>query len=103
MIEGSPPHDFQTRVRTMRGSSCKVVAAAMAGGFGLSAANAQSANPACQRLEAQLATVNQGNADPARADQIRRTEDMVNRQQLEVDRLVGQSPRLGCPKPALFS
>jgi hypothetical protein len=103
MIEGSPPHDFQTRVRTMRGSSCKVVAAAMAVGFGLSAANAQSANPACQRLEAQLATVNQGNADPARADQIRRTEDMVNRQQLEVDRLVAQSRRIGCQSSGFFS
>ena len=87
----------------MRGSSCKVVAAAMAVGFGLSAANAQSANPACQRLEAQLATVNQGNADPARADQIRRTEDMVNRQQLEVDRLVAQSRRIGCQSSGFFS
>ena len=53
----------------MRGSSCKIAAAAMAIGVGLSTANAQSANPACQRLEAQLATLNQGNADPTRADQ----------------------------------
>ena len=75
----------------------------MAVGFGLSAANAQSANPACQRLEAQLATLNQGNADPARADQIRRTEDTVNRQQLEVDRLVAQSRRIGCQNSGFFS
>lgn len=54
----------------MRESSCKIVVAAMAIGVGLSTTNAQSANPACQRLEAQLATLNQGNADPARADQI---------------------------------
>jgi hypothetical protein len=75
----------------------------MAIGVGLSTANAQSANPACQRLEAQLATLNQGNADPARADQIRRTEDMVNRQQLEVDRLVAQSRHIGCQSSGFFS
>ena len=68
----------------MRGHSCKFIAAAMTALCSLSsAADAQSANPACQRLEAQLATLNQGNADPARADQIRRSEDMVSRQQLE--------------------
>ena len=87
----------------MRGSSCKIVAAAMAIGVGLSTANAQSANQACQRLEAQLATLNQGNADPVRADQIRRTEDMVNRQQLEVDRLVAQSRHIGCQSSGFFS
>lgn len=103
MMESSPQHGFQTRVPTMRGSSCTLVAAAMAVGFGLSAANAQSANPACQRLETQLATLNQGNADPARADQIRRTEDMVNRQQLEVDRLVAQSRHIGCQSSGFFS
>ena len=30
MMEGSPRHVFQTRVRAMRGSSCKIVVAAMA-------------------------------------------------------------------------
>ena len=103
MMEGSPRHGFQIRVPGMRGSSCKIVAAVMAIGVGLSTANGQSANPACQRLEAQLATLNQGNADPARADQIRRTEDMVNRQQLEVDRLVAQSRRIGCQSSGFFS
>lgn len=88
----------------MRGSSCRVAAAAMA--FLLSlpvAAIAQSTNPTCQRLEAQLATLDRGNADPARADQIRRTEDMVNRQQMEVDRLVAQSRHIGCQSSGFFS
>jgi len=101
LTEGSRQRGFQTKVPAMR-RLCKA-AVAMAVGFGLSAANAQSANPACQRLEAQLATLNQGNADPARADQIRRTEDTVNRQQLEVDRLVAQSRRIGCQNSGFFS
>lgn len=87
----------------MRGFSYRVAATVMAALFSLSAAVAQSVNPACQRLETQLATLNQGNADPARADQIRRTEDMVNRQQLEVDRLVAQSRRIGCQNSGFFS
>ncbi len=57
---------------------------------------AQSPNPVCQRLEAQLASLDRGNSDPARADQIRRAEDAVNRQQFEVDRLVAQARRTGC-------
>ena len=40
---------FRLECRAMRGSSCKIVAAAMAIGVGLSTANAQSANPACQQ------------------------------------------------------
>ncbi|MGB7257272.1 MAG: DUF2865 domain-containing protein [Pseudolabrys sp.] len=66
-------------------------------------AQTQSANPACQRMEAQLASLDRGNDDPARADQIRRTEDAVNRQQFEVDRLVAQGRRLGCESSGFFS
>jgi len=66
-------------------------------------AQAQSSNPACQRLEAQLAALDRGNADPARAEQIRRLEEMVNRQQFEVDRLVAQSRRSGCESWGFFS
>ena len=63
----------------------------------------QSSNPACQRLEAQLATLDRGNADPARAEQIRRAEDTVNRQQFEVDRLVAQARRMDCESSGFFS
>lgn len=69
----------------------------------LSAAHGQSTNPVCQRLEAQLASLDRGNADPARAEQIRRSEEMVNRQQFEVDRLVAQSRRIGCESFGFFS
>jgi hypothetical protein len=61
-------------------------------------------NPVCTRLEAQLATIDRGgNADPARAEQTRRYEDSVNRQQQELDRTVAQSRRLGCDSGGFFS
>ena len=80
-----------------------LAAAAVVTALSISATLAQSSNPVCQRLEAQLASTDRGNADPARADQIRRTEDMVNRQQFEVDRLVSQSRRIGCESSGFFS
>jgi hypothetical protein len=72
---------------------------------GAAGAQAQSANPnpVCQRLEAQLVSLDRGNADPARADQIRRAEDALNRQQYEVDRLVAQGRRMDCERSGLFS
>src|SRR5262252_4426369 len=70
---------------------------------GLATSHAQSSNPACQRLEAQLATIDRGNSDPARVEQIRRIEETVNRQQFEVDRLVAQSRRIGCESFGFFS
>jgi hypothetical protein len=54
-------------------------------------------------LEAQLTSLDRGNADPARADQIRRAEDAVNRQQYEVDRLVSQGRQMGCENSGFFS
>jgi len=82
---------------------CTLVAGGLAALTALSVAHAQSANPVCQRLEAQLASLDRGNADPARAEQIRRSEEMVNRQQFEVDRLVAQSRRIGCESFGFFS
>lgn len=64
---------------------------------------APSQNPVCMRLEAQLAAVDRGTADPARAEQIRRYEEAANRQQNELDRMVAQSRRLGCEGGGLFS
>jgi TolA-binding protein len=60
-------------------------------------------NPACQRLEAQLTSLDRGNDDPARADAIRRAEDATNRQQADVDRLVVQGRRTGCENTGFFS
>jgi hypothetical protein len=68
-----------------------------------SAAFAQTPGPVCQQLEAQLASLDRGNADPARAAQIRRAEDAVNKQQFEVDKLVAQSRRFDCERSGFFS
>ena len=80
----------------MRGSLYSLAAAGVLALAVCPAALAQSPNPACQRLEAQLTSIDQGNSDPARADQIRRSEDAVNRQQNQVDQLVAQARRTGC-------
>src|SRR5262245_35148366 len=53
---------------------CTLVAGGLVALAALSVARAQSANPVCQRLEAQLTSLDRGNADPARAEQIRRSE-----------------------------
>ena len=66
-------------------------------------AQTPSPNPACQRMEAQLAALDRGNDDPTRASQIQRAEDAVNRQQFEVDRLVAQGRRMGCERSGFFS
>ena len=64
---------------------------------------AQSQNPVCQRLEARLTSLDRGNNDPTRADQIRRAEDAAHRQQFEVDKLVSQARRMGCGNIGFFS
>ncbi len=66
-------------------------------------AAAQAQSQACQRLEGQLASIDRGPADPARADQIRRYEDAVAKQQFELDRLIAQSRRQGCERSGFFS
>jgi hypothetical protein len=62
-----------------------------------------SRNPACIRLEAQLASVDRGNYDPPRAEQIKRFEDNANRQQGELDRVSAQANRMGCQGRGFFS
>src|SRR5512134_1095325 len=49
----------------------------------------------CQRLEAQLSALGSG-GDAARADQIRRLEETIGRQQAELDRTQAQGRRQGC-------
>src|SRR5471032_3196475 len=87
----------------MTGSVLKFAAVAAIVLSASAAAIAQSANPTCQRLEAQLTSLDNGNNDPARADQIRRAEDTISRQQFEVDKLVSQARRLGCESSGFFS
>jgi hypothetical protein len=60
-------------------------------------------NPVCLRLEGQLAVLDRGNYDPARAAEIKRAEDLSNRQQAELDRLTAQGRRMGCEGRGFFS
>jgi uncharacterized protein DUF2865 len=61
-------------------------------------------NPVCGRLEAQLAAIDRGaGSDPARAEQARRLDDTLNKQQAELDRTQAQWQRLGCQQVGLFS
>ena len=59
-------------------------------------------NPICQRLEAQLSTIDRGATDPGRADQTRRYEEAANKQQGELDRTVAQARRMGCEGSGFF-
>jgi Protein of unknown function (DUF2865) len=61
-------------------------------------------SPVCGRLEAQLAAIDRGSGtDPARADQARRIEDTLNRQQADLERTQAQWQRLACQPVGLFS
>ena len=64
---------------------------------------AASRNPTCVRLETQLAALDRGESDPARAEQIKRYEDLATRQQADLDRLTVQARRLGCENRSFFS
>src|SRR5262245_53306889 len=64
---------------------------------------AASRNPACIRLEAQLASLDRGNFDPARADAIKRLEDMARSQQFDLDRVTAQARRMGCEGRGFFA
>jgi len=55
-----------------------------------------ASNPVCVRLESQLAMIDRGASDPARAEQVRRHEEAVAKQQSDLDRTVEQSRRQGC-------
>jgi hypothetical protein len=57
----------------------------------------------CVRLEAQLAAIDRGPNDPARAAQINQTDEALRRQQAELDRVIVRSRRLGCERTGLFS
>ena len=50
-----------------------------------------------------MTSLDRGNSDPTRADQIRRAEDAAHGQQFEVDKLVSQARRMGCGNIGFFS
>jgi len=53
-------------------------------------------NPVCVRLEGQMAVLNRGGGDPARAEQIKRYEDAAGKQQADLDRLLTRAKQRGC-------
>jgi len=59
-------------------------------------------NQACVRLESQLAAIDRGSADPARAEQVRRFEEAARQQQFDLDRLQAQARRSGCEGSGFF-
>ena len=61
-----------------------------------------AAGEICARLESQLAALERGGVDTARAEQIRRYEDAAGRQQYELDRIVIQARRMGCEGSGFF-
>jgi hypothetical protein len=73
---------------------------------GQTTANQAPSNPVCVRLQSQLAMFDQGAAGAARADQIKRSEDAIAKQQADLDRAVAQAHKAGCAGQgflALFS
>jgi hypothetical protein len=60
-------------------------------------------NPMCPRLEAQLASIDRGGADPVKEEQIRRYQDAATKQQSELDRVTLQARRMGCDSSGFFS
>jgi hypothetical protein len=67
------------------------------------APNQPASNPACVRLESQLAAVNAGSTDPTRADQVKRAEDAVAKQQADLDRTLAQAHKQGCEGQGFLS
>jgi hypothetical protein len=62
-----------------------------------------NSNPICVRLESQLTALTQGSADPVRAEQIKRTEDAIAKQQADLDRTVAQAHKAGCAGQGFFA
>jgi Protein of unknown function (DUF2865) len=67
------------------------------------AANQAASNPICLRLQGQLAAFDQGAADPARTDQIKRSEDAIAKQQADLDHAVAQAHKAGCAGEGFFA
>src|ERR1700692_456856 len=67
------------------------------------APNQPASNPACVRLESPLGAINSGSTDPTRADQVKRAEDAVAKQQADLDRTLAQAHKQGCEGQGVLS
>jgi hypothetical protein len=78
-------------------------ALAQFGGPPASPPAANTRSQVCLRLESQLAMVDRGAYEPAKAEQIKRLEDASAKQQAELDRLGQQAQKLGCQGGGFFA
>ena len=83
--------------------ACAGPAAAQFGPPPASVPGSAPRNQTCLRLESQLAGIDRGTVDPARAEQIRRYEEVIGKQQGELDRLGQQAQRMGCSGGGFFA
>src|ERR1700726_4676400 len=92
-------------IRLLRGlgQTALGVVALAASAAAQGAPNQPASNPACVRLESQLAAVNSGSIDPTRADQVKRAEDAVAKQQADLDRTLAQAHKQGCEGQGFLS
>lgn len=77
------------------GAAILAVATAVSGSALAQNYSPSQVSPVCGRLEGQLSLINRG-GDPGQADQARRYDEQLNRQQADLDRLVARSRRIGC-------
>jgi hypothetical protein len=66
-------------------------------------ANQATSNPVCYRLQQQLTSIDQGTADPARAEQIKRADEAIAKQQADLDRALSQAHKAGCAGEGFFA
>jgi uncharacterized protein DUF2865 len=65
--------------------------------------NQPPASPVCAQLVGQLSAIDRGVADPARADQIQKSEDAIAKQQADLDRTVAAAHKQGCAGEGFFA
>jgi hypothetical protein len=92
-----------TRLLRSLGPTTLGVVAIAASAAAQGAPNQPASNPACVRLESQLAAINSGSTDPTRADQVKRAEDAVAKQQADLDRTLAQAHKQGCEGQGFLS
>ena len=92
-----------TRLLRSLGHTTLGVVALAASAAAQGAPNQTASNPACVRLESQLAAINSGSIDPTRADQVKRAEDAVAKQQADLDRTLAQAHKQGCEGQGFLS
>ncbi len=92
-----------TRLLRSLGHTTLGVVALAASAAAQGAPNQPASNPACVRLESQLAAINSGSTDPTRADQVKRAEDAVAKQQADLDRTLAQAHKQGCEGQGFLS